>query len=249
MTIPHDPDRLSRIETLRTRMVVAKGQDEPAVQARRQLVLLYHGSVYRYLLGMVRDTELAQELAQDFAVRFLRGDFQQANLERGRFRDYLKTALRNMVHDRWRRQKVEKQKGPRQLPEDVGEIAPESLANPATEAAFLDGLRDELLGRAWDALQRQEETTGKPHYTVLRCKTEQPQLRSAQLAELLGPKLGKPLTEAGTRQLIHRARDQFTDLLLEEAAQALATKTKEELVEELIELKLFEMCKAGLHRR
>jgi DNA-directed RNA polymerase specialized sigma24 family protein len=47
----------------------------------------------------VRDPEVADDLAQEFALRFLRGDFQRADPERGRCRDYLKRALINLVHD------------------------------------------------------------------------------------------------------------------------------------------------------
>ena len=37
------------------------------------------GAAYRYLLGAVHDPDAADDLCQDFAVRFLRGDFRRAD--------------------------------------------------------------------------------------------------------------------------------------------------------------------------
>ena len=85
-------DRLSRIATRWTAVFRAHG-DAPtqAEAARHRLMLHYSGAVYRYLLGAVRDPDVAADLCQEFAVRFLRGDFRRADPGRGRFRDYLKT--------------------------------------------------------------------------------------------------------------------------------------------------------------
>src|SRR5690242_17562975 len=92
--------RLSRIQTQWTQIL---SQGEPPGDSVRRLLLRYYGAAYRYILGLVREAQAAEELAQDFAVRILRGDFQGANPERGRFRDFLKTALRNQVRDHWRK--------------------------------------------------------------------------------------------------------------------------------------------------
>src|SRR5438045_2159010 len=91
---------LSRIQTAWTLVFQAhQGQGSEDLAAQQQLVLRYHGAVYRYLLGMLRDPGVAEELAQEFAVRFLRGDFKEAHPQRGRFRDFLKTSLRHVVID------------------------------------------------------------------------------------------------------------------------------------------------------
>src|SRR5260370_14391835 len=89
---------LSGISTMWTEMLQAhKDQGDAATATRRQLLLRYYGSVYRYLLGTVRDPGAAEELCQEFAVRFLRGDFKGADPGRGRFRDFLKTGLRHLA--------------------------------------------------------------------------------------------------------------------------------------------------------
>src|SRR5262245_20611504 len=96
--------RLSAIETRWTVLFNAhESQGNARLAAQTQLLLRYHSAVYRYLLGIVRDSEVAAELSQEFAVRFLRGDFHRANPQRGRFRDFLKTSLRHLAQDYWRK--------------------------------------------------------------------------------------------------------------------------------------------------
>ena len=82
--------------------------------ARAALVHRYRGAIYRYLLGAVRNPDVADDLAQDFALRLVRGDFRNADPERGRFRDLVKTVLFHLIVDYQRRQKAQ----PRALPPD-----------------------------------------------------------------------------------------------------------------------------------
>src|ERR1051325_7380901 len=104
--------RLSRIETHWSKMF------EPGRE-----VLRYYRAVYRYFLGIVRETDVAEELTQRFADRFLSGDFQQhADKSRGTFRNFLKTCLRRMAADLWRQQSDEKARRV-PLPQDGGEAA------------------------------------------------------------------------------------------------------------------------------
>src|SRR5437667_8006563 len=81
-----------------------KGSAPEAARARQLLMQRYCGAVYRYLLRAVRDPHVAEDLTQEFALRFIRGSFRNADPGRGRFRDYVKTSLFNLVHDYRRRQ-------------------------------------------------------------------------------------------------------------------------------------------------
>ena len=93
-------ERLSRIETHWTALIEAN--EEPSQtgnQSRGYLIQRYRAAVYRYLLGAVRDPDAAEELGQEFAIRFLRGDFKRANPDRGKFRNYVKKVLINLVND------------------------------------------------------------------------------------------------------------------------------------------------------
>jgi hypothetical protein len=49
--------------------------------------------------------------------------------------------------------------------------------------------------------------------------------------------------------LIHRARDAFAELLLEEVMESLETASLDDAEDELIELELLEYCRPALDRR
>lgn len=237
--------RLSRISTQWTVLQEAhQGGSDAALAAQRVLMQRYCGAVYRYLLGIVRDADAADELAQEFAVRFLQGDFHRASPERGRFRDFLKTSLRNLVTDHYRK----RQRRPQALPEDHPE--PADPSPPADlDRQFVDSWRSELLARAWADLSRHEQETGQPYHAVLRFRADHPDVRSGQVAEQLGARLGKALSATGVRQLLHRAREKFADFLLADVAASLEDSSADRLEQELAELDLLEYCRPALERR
>jgi RNA polymerase sigma factor (sigma-70 family) len=258
-------DHLSRIKTRLTVWLQAhQGEGEAAIVARQQLVLRYYGAVYRYLLGMLRDPTAAEEMTQEFAVRLLRGDFKRFDPQRGRFRDFLKVSLRHLVQDYWRQQKKRKQKEPQLLSPEPAGLEPSDPARPAgvpqgtrvsdrsedwevdLDRGFVEKWKEELLARTWEALEKSQEETQQPYYTVLRCKTDQPELRSAQLAEELSGNLGRPVTGEGARQLLHRARQRFAELLVDEVAHSLHSAEPGQVAEELIELGLMSYCRSAV---
>src|SRR4051812_28898735 len=112
-----DEERISRIQTRWTVLLQAHQGGDAAQQAQAEMVLRYHGAAYRYLLAMLREPTQAEELAQEFAVRFLRGDFRNASPEKGRFRDFLKTALRNLARKHWRDDPRQRERPHEGLPE------------------------------------------------------------------------------------------------------------------------------------
>jgi RNA polymerase sigma-70 factor (ECF subfamily) len=238
--------RLSRIETLWTLVRRAnEGTALAATDAQAKVLDRYGGAVRRYLLGALHDPEAADDLFQEFAVRFLHGDLHGANPQRGRFRFYLKGVLSHLVADYQKRQKRQ----PRSLPADHPGPAVAPPATTDSDREFFAGWRAELLARAWDGLARLERRTGQPFHAVLRFRAENPRMRSPELAEHLGRQLGRGLTAAGVRQTLHRAREKFAELLLDEVRQSLDDPTDEELQDELLDLGLLDYCRAALERR
>jgi RNA polymerase sigma-70 factor (ECF subfamily) len=220
------------------------GSDPGMAEARRQLLERYGKSVYRYLLKALRTADAADEVSQDFALRFVRGDFRRANPERGRFRDFVKTSLFHLVVDYKQRQRRQFQ----QLADDDPGPAVEPPSVAEMDHDFLTSWRDELLARAWELLQESDQRSGQSFYAVLRFRAEHADMPSAQMAEALTARLGKPITPAGVRQTLHRARDRFADLLLEEVAHSLQGSGQEELEQELVDLGLLEYCRPALQR-
>jgi RNA polymerase sigma-70 factor (ECF subfamily) len=240
--------RLSSIESHWTLLFQAHtGNADLRLEAQKQLLLRYYGAVYRYLLGIVHDLQVAEELTQDFAVRFLRGEFHRADPGEGRFRDFLKAALRHLAHDYWRKQG----RAPRFLEEDgaLGQAATASTADSSFDRQFLDKWREELLSRTWEGLAAVEAGTGHPYLTILQRKTQEPGIRSAQIAEQLSSQLKKPFTEVAVRQLLHRAREMFADLLVEEVVQSIESRELDKLEQELVDLDLLQYCQSALARR
>jgi RNA polymerase sigma-70 factor (ECF subfamily) len=238
---------LSDIQTRWTMIFRAHGghtQNEVSA-AKEALMLRYGGAVHRYLLGALRDPDAADELAQDFAVRFLRGDFRRADPSRGRFRDFLKRALRNlMINYRQRR-------GPKRVPFGEGGV-PEPAAPESTfwelDERFLESWREHLIDRAWQALERHERESGQPFHTVLRCRVDHPEMHSPELAEKLSAALGRTVQAGWVRQTLLRSRARFVHHLLEEVASSLDSPQREDVECELIELDLLEVCRPGLER-
>jgi RNA polymerase sigma factor (sigma-70 family) len=231
---------LSQIET-RWSLVLQAHQDQgdAAKAAQRELMERYVGAVHRYLLVVAQDVETAADLAQEFALRLLRGDFHRADPSRGRFRDYVKTSVRNLLADAHRRQKVR----PSPLHDDGVDLPAPTLDPIKLDQQFLNCWRDDLLSRAWQRLADHERLTGQPFHTVLRYRAEFPTQRSHEIAAHLGDRLGKTLSAGWVRQNLRRARIRFVELLKDEVACSLGDSTEEQRIEELQTLGLWEYCR------
>jgi RNA polymerase sigma-70 factor (ECF subfamily) len=235
-------ERLSRISTVWTEVFQAHASlAGEAGEAQRGLLQRYSGAAYRYLLGAVRDPDVAADLAQEFALRIVRGDFRRADPERGRFRDYLKAALYRLVTDHHRARQV----WPRALAPDAPEPAAPPAEDPETDEAFLACWREELLDRAWKALANDNPA----YHAALLFRVENPDASSADAAEQLGGRLGKAVTAAWVRKTVERAREKFAALLLDEVGCSLGTSEPAALQQELRALDLLRYCRTALDRK
>lgn len=226
-----------------------RGEGHGARQARNELLVRYHEAVYHYFLAKIRDPHAANELYSNFAVKLIETDriLKNADPTRGRFRHYLKAALHHMVIDYYRSQKRGQKVG--QIAFDPAQHDVIEVNEDERDGDFSPIWRQELLNQAWKALQAIEQTSAQPHYTVLRCQSDNPDLKALQLAELLTTRLGKPFTPDSVRQALHRAREKFAVLLLEEVERTLESPTPDELEAELIDQQLLPYCKKALARR
>lgn len=242
---PDDYDaRLSRIDTMWS--MVQRAHKPEATQfalAQQQLLERYGGAVRRYALAALRDPDAADEVFQEFALKFVRGDYGKAVPEKGRFRSFLKTSLYHLIVDHQRRQgRQAKRQSP--LMDDTPEVA-----SAENDDLFAASWRDDLLQRVWQQLQDEELRTGKLYYTVMQVRVKHPEARSPELAERVSEVVGKPMTAGAVRVQLHRAREKFGDLLIDEVANSLSDATADAVEQELIELDLWQYCKAALERR
>ena len=240
-----EPSRITEISTAWTLLFQAhEGPQEQVREARRQILLRYSRPVHRYLLAATRDEHAADELYQEFALRLVRGDFQRAHPDRGRFREFLKTALYHLLVDYWRAQR----RRPERLDEADSVLVAQPPAAEQLDAEFVDGWREELLTRAWECLAAEERRTGQPYYTVLQLRAAEPENTAAQLAERLSAQLAKQVNEAWVRKNLQRAREKFSSLLVANVAQGLNSASPDAIADELEEVGLLELCRPALDR-
>ena len=230
-----DPSRLDAIATRWSlvRAAHASGKPEDAAAARQALVLRYARAIRRYVGGIAKNTEDADELAQDVVVRLLNGDFAGADPNRGRFRDLIRTAVRNMVRKHWA-------KTNRRRPADYDtDLLP--AADDRADTEWDGAWQQNVLDHAWTALKEYErDNPGTRAHTVLKLRTDFPDDTSDQLAERLASKVGTPVRPDACRQMLRRARVRFAALLIEEVQMGLADPAPDRVTDELAALGLLE---------
>lgn len=200
--------------------------------ARQTLLMRYNRAVRRFVGLLVRDPQMADDVAQDAMVRMMRGDFAKADANRGRFRDLLRQALRNMVRNHWAREN-------RRAGEPLDEE--QFAADDAPEDPWLAEWTSVVLETTWRGLEDfQKQTKGSLAYTVLRLRTDFPDDDSEQLAARLTTVVGRTMNAAATRQQLRRARLRFAQLLVAETARGLTNPTPAAVEEELMSLGLME---------
>lgn len=232
-----DPSRIDAIPTQWSlvRDAHAAGTPQSAAAARQALVLRYARSIRRYVGGIVKQSDDADELAQDVIVRLMKGDFGGADPTRGRFRDLLKTAVRNMVHNHWAKSNRRKT-----ADAELDLVAGTEDRDPAWESEF----QLNILEHAWAALKAFETLNpSNPAHTLMKLRTELPDATSDELAEKLGATLGKAIRADSCRQMLRRARLKFAEALVEEIRMGLADPSPGRVAEELAHLGLLEYVK------
>jgi RNA polymerase sigma factor (sigma-70 family) len=242
--VEFDP-HLSQMSTQWTMVFQAHaGTPDEAHIAASRLMCRYAGAVHRYLLKALRDPDAADELDQEFALRFLRGDFKNSNPDRGRFRDYVKRAVQNLVNDYYRRKRPVVSLDPR-----TPELAAAEPGMADFEEQFIESWRKDLLDRAWSSLESLERSTGQPYHTVLRTKVSHPDLTSDKLAQQLSTTLKKSYTSGAVRQTLQRSREKYVTYLLDEVRASLDNPSRADLEQELIDLNLLHYCRPFMKRR
>ncbi len=241
-----DDLRLSRIDTLWSVVRQANDGGGNTAQAAQQVLLdRYGGAVRRYLLASLRNEDAADEVFQEFSLKLVSGAFQRAQASHGRFRSFLKTTLYHLIIDYQRRGK---RNATQVLAIDPEDRPSDDLPDKEDEA-WTKSWRDELLSKGWTSLAQTEQTTGTPYHTVLRFRSENPDLRSPEIAEQISKKLAKPISSSSVRVLIHRAREMLAERILDLVLGSLDNASLDEAEQELIDLNLQGYCRLALQRR
>ena len=185
---------INQIETIWPVLRQAHDGAPAEASAAQQIILQrYRPAIYCYLLACLKDADAADELSQEFALRFVRGDFRNANPEKGRFRDLLKSALYHLIIDYHKRRR----RGMPQLLPDGPEPIVEGEGTLDSDREFLNAWRMDLLNKAWAVLAEEERRTGRPLHTVLQFRAGNTEMRSPQMAEQLSARWARKSAPTG----------------------------------------------------
>lgn len=216
----------SRIEGISTHWSVVA---QPA-----HFTLRYAPAIRRYLGALVDGVHDQEEVLQDFLCRVMQDGFQCYERDRGRFRDYLKGALRNAARRHFRE---------RDKHETAADVDLDQLPAIATHELDWNAEWTQcLLDRAWEALHKFQLTAAEGNlcHTVLRLTADHPDDSSDQLAARASELVGRPLRADAFRKQISRARRKFAELLLAEVAETLHRPSADDVLDELAALGLLD---------
>jgi RNA polymerase sigma factor (sigma-70 family) len=195
----------------------------------------YAPAIRGYFASLMRNRCDAEDVAQDFFLRIMRNGFPHFSGGRGRFRDYLKTAIRNAARNYMKRTG--------RPPSDayiVAALASAPITNQVLDQEFIVHWRWCLLKRAWAKLRRhQGSAPGNLFHTVLQLEAKYPEESSAKLADRASTLVGYPLQVATYRKQVSRARRLLAKLLVREVRLTLHQPSDDELDCELMDLGLW----------
>ena len=189
----------------------------------------YGPAIQGYLEALLKNPHDAEDVFQDFMLRFLGNGLLRPRQERGRFRDYLKKAVRNEALNFLQRKCGSKGGAAEAL--RMPALDPSQLTG---EQVWLQNWRKGLLALVWSEMKiHQEQNPGSSCYTVLCLMADHPQEDSQQLAARAAASAGHPLRAEAFRKQLSRSRRLFARLLWNEVAQTLDHPIPEQIEDEL----------------
>ena len=222
--------------TTRWSMVVEAGRrsSPKAAEALATLCGIYWFPLYAYVRRQGYSADDAQDLTQAFYVHLLdKQTLQVADRERGRFRSFLLTSLKNFLAKQWRRDAAHKRGGGRSvisLDFDDGEsrygLEPSHDATP--EKIFERHWALTLLEQSLTKLRAEFDASGKIE-VFEGLKTFLGGQKSTVPYRELGNQL--KMSEGAIKVAIHRMRRRYRALLREEIQQTIGAA--EDVDEEL----------------
>ncbi len=213
---------LTELETSWTTIRTAHIPGPEGQAAMGELIGRYHDAVLRYLRLKLRDSNLADEVFQEFWTKLLTHKLAGADNNKGRFRDYLRTVLHRLIIDHFRVRKLQS-------------LPPGDLVDPDQPDADYDRVwREAVLKRALSRLETYEAGTPKNRYaTVLNLRREFPKEPIEGIARKLGEQIDAKVTPESFRKTLQRARAKFFELLVQELKDTIHPATDQDIEDEI----------------
>lgn len=213
----------SRIDRITTQWSVVKDTSHFALR--------YAPAIRNYIASLASNPSDIEDILQNFLFRVVKNGFHRERIDEGKFRYYLKSAVRNAVRSHYRRKQVDLDQG--DLFRDLA--SPESDGEDPWTAEW----RECLLDRTWQALERYESDSA-PHlsYSILKLAVDHPAESSPQLAARASELAGRQISDAAYRQQLHRTRKRFAEFLVDEVAATIERPGSGDIESELVDLGL-----------
>lgn len=223
-----DDDRHNELfATTQWSVVIAAGRrvDDGASRAALQsLCQIYWQPVYHFVRRRVGSGEAARDLTQGFFLQLLeRETIAVACPERGRFRAFLLTSVKNYLANERHRDRAQKRGGGPQLSLDWAGAESRISWEPADpltpERRFERQWATTLLARVVDQLREEMAAGGKQrHFEALKSALagDQDRIPYADVAAALD------CSPEAARQAAHRLRKRYRELLRAEVAHTVA---------------------------
>jgi RNA polymerase sigma-70 factor (ECF subfamily) len=207
-------------------VLAAKDKNAPGCsQALEALCRTYWYPLYAFVRGSGYSPHDAQDLTQGFFEKLLAKDYLRVvEPEKGRFRTFLKVALKRFLVHEWERARAEKRGGGQSvlsLDTDLAErrfqtqalhtLGPDQIYDRQWAVTLLAETGNRLEGEYSGAGKEEELTVLKPFLTA-----ERGQIPYAQIASTL------KMTEGAARVATHRLRKRFRELFHEVIAETVS---------------------------
>lgn len=219
-----EPRGTGFVTTRWTMLRCAAGNGEGATSAMDTWCRSYWAPVHGYILRRIRDPHLAEDLTQEFFLRWVRHEWlKRPQPELGKFRSFLLTVLRRFLRDELQKAMAEKRSGGINLI-SIDELADGGPAGPVEVGTFDREWARFILGRAFAALR---EESDQKRFDLLRPFLE----RDADPGEYcrLAPHFGGNSNAVGAA--VYRLRQRLRQRLRDEILQTVdkADEVDEEL--------------------
>jgi DNA-directed RNA polymerase specialized sigma24 family protein len=216
------------------------GSEDDLREARDTVLRVYERAVRSYLAAMLRQADAVDEVFSEFALRFVAGRYRNVAPARGRFREYLKTVLKHLADD-YRKSSARTSVQAKGEVDNLAEVAvaPDTVF---CEAAFDEECRWTILDRALERLRNYECSTGRPYHSVLQYRAAHPGESLSVMAEVISRQLGRNYRHDALRQVLSRARREFSEIVLCEVADSLGTQDVDLVEQEVLALRLHPYC-------
>lgn len=209
-------------------VVRARGDDSAASAALESLCQRYWYPLYAYARRRGIGLHEAQDLTQDFFARLLaKNSLAVATPDRGRFRAFLLTSLKNFLNNEWKKGQAEKRGGGQralslQLDLDSAEsrlgLEPNHSLTP--EQSFERQWALQLLDLVMIRLQEEQATAGKTRQFELLKEALAGAAERLPYAEIAAE---LRISEEGARQAASRLRKRYREILRDEVGQTIAS--------------------------